>query len=470
MNQTNELATESVGKLLFKFSIPSVIGMLVNVMYSIVDRIFVGRGVGSLPLSGVAVTFPISNIIMAFSMLGGVGASAVISIKLGQHKKEEAEKVLGNAFILLIIFSIFITVFGLIFLEPLLRLFGASNETMPYAKQFASIILMGVIFQSVSMGLNNIIRAQGDPKTSMLTMLIGSLLNFIANPTFIFVLHLGVRGSALSTIVSQAVSTAWTLSYFIKGKKSFLKLKKQNLKLQLSVIKEIIAIGMSPFAMQLAASLVTVTYNKGLEKYGGDIAIGAMALVNSIAMVILMPIFGINQGAQPIIGYNYGAKSYKRVKEALKYAIIAATCITTAGFVLIELYSAQIIQVFNDTDKSLVNMGSTGLRIFLVMLPIVGVAIVCTNYFQAVAKAKLSMILSLLRQVIVLLPLITILPKYFQLKGVWMAQPIADVISTIVTVIFIIMEMRRIGKIEENDQVKDASKKIENVEEIIEFE
>lgn len=444
MNKQNELAVESVGKLLLKFSIPAIIGMLVNVLYSIVDRIFVGRGVGSLPLSGVAVTFPITNIIMAFAMLAGIGASAVISIKLGQHKNDEAEKVLGNALSLLIIFSIFLTVLGIIFLNPILKILGASTEIMPYAKQFSFIIILGLAFQSISMGLNNIIRAEGNPRTAMMTMLIGAALNFIANPILIFGFKLGVAGSALSTVISQVVATAWTLLYFIKGK-SKLKLKKQNMYLSMEIIKQIVAIGMSAFVMQLAASVVTVTFNTALAEYGGDIAIGAMALVNSIAMLIYMPMFGINQGVQPIIGYNYGAKNYDRVKEALKYAMLGATAIAVAGFIFVELFPVQIIRIFNTSDSNLIDMGSRGLSIFLMMLPIVGVAIVGTNYFTAVAKAKLSMLLGLLRQVILLIPLIIILPKFFDLNGVWMAQPVADVITTIITAMAIIVEMKKIS-------------------------
>jgi putative MATE family efflux protein len=446
MNKTNELGTESVGKLLLKFSIPSIVGMLVNVLYSIVDRAFVGQGVGELQLSGVAVTFPITNIIMAFAMLAGVGASAVVSIKLGQHKKESAEKVLGNAFVLLVLFSIVITILGLLILEPLLKLLGASPETMPYAKQFGAIILSGMILQSVSMGLNSVIRSEGNPRIAMFTMLIGAILNLIANPILIFGFKMGVVGSGLATIFSQIVTTAWTLRYFTKGK-SLLKLKRENFKLEKEVVKEILAIGMSPFAMQLAASLVTVSFNITLKKYGGDIAIGAMASVNSIAMLILMPVIGINQGVQPIIGYNYGAKKYDRVKSALKYAMIGATAITTAGFVIVELFPGQIMRIFSEKGTDLAEIGSRGLQIFLLMLPIVGVAIVGSNYFQAIAKAKLSMLLSLLRQVIFLIPLILILPTHFQLEGVWMSQPIADVLTTTVTGYFIIREIKRISKL-----------------------
>lgn len=444
MNKTNELGVESVGRLLLKFSIPAVIGMLVNVLYSIVDRIFVGRGVGAIQLSGVAITFPITNVIMAFGMLAGIGASALVSIKLGQHKKDEAEKALGNAFSLLIIFSLFLTVIGIIFLNPILIILGASPETMPYAKQFAFIIILGLTFQNVSLGLNNLIRAEGNPRVAMQTMLIGAGLNFIANPTFIFIFKLGVQGSALSTVISQLVTTVWTLQYFTRGS-SLLKLKKELMELDIEIIKQILAIGMSAFTMQLAASVVTVTFNTSLKEYGGDLAIGAMALVSSIAMLILMPIFGINQGVQPIIGYNYGAKNYHRVKIALKYAAMAATVITTVGFIFIELFPEQIIRIFNTSDPGLIGMGSNGLIIYNLMLPIVGFAIVSTNYFTAVAKAKLSMLLGLLRQVIVLIPLIIILPKFFNLRGVWMTQPAADFISTLITAVMIIAEMKKLN-------------------------
>ncbi|NMM62948.1 MATE family efflux transporter [Clostridium sp. P21] len=458
MNKTNELGTESVGKLLLKFSIPSVIGMMVNMLYNIVDRIFVGRGVGSIALSGVAVTFPIVNVIMGFAMLAGIGAAAVISIKLGQHKKEDAEKVLGNAFTLLVIFSLCITIFGITFLDPILKVLGASSETLSYARDFSFIILLGVILQSVSMGLNNIIRAEGNPKIAMLTMLIGAVLNFIANPIFIFVLHLGVKGSALATIVSQSITVIWTLQYFTGGK-SLLKLTKKNMKLDKIVVKEIVSIGMSPFAMQMAASLVTITFNKSLAIYGGDIAIGAFSLITSVTMLILMPIFGINQGAQPIIGYNYGDKQYDRVKKTVFYASVAATVITTLGFIVVQLFPVQIISIFNTSDQRLISIGAKGLRIDLLFFPIVGSSIVCTNYFQAIAKAKLSTILSLLRQVIMIIPLLIILPPFFKLDGVWMAQPIADVLSTVITLILAVKQMKTLGhshKMTENRAVSDT--------------
>ncbi|KHD35903.1 multidrug transporter MatE [Clostridium acetobutylicum] len=446
MNEPNELETEGVWKLLLKFSIPSIIGMVVNALYSIVDRIFVGRGVNSTALSGVAITYPISNVILAFGMLAGIGCSALVSIKLGQKKVKQAEKIIGNTFTLLIIFSLVVTFFGLIFLEPMLKLLGASKNTMPYAKQFAVIILSGVILQNMGFGLNSTMRAEGDPKMAMKTMLIGAVLNFIMNPLFIFVLKLGVRGSALATIVSQAVCSVWVLYYFIKGK-SFLKIKRENIRLRREVVREVISIGMSPFAMQLAASLITITFNKSLEKYGGDTSIAAFSLISSVQMLILMPIFGINQGSQPIIGYNYGAKNIKRVKKALWYAVLSALCISFLGFIIVQIFPTQIISLFNKNDMKLIGVGTRGISIFLLMLPVIGPQAVCTNYFQAVGKAKKSMLLSLLRQVIFLLPSLIVLPRFFGLNGIWAAGPTSDFLAFAVTTIIIMIEMKKIGEI-----------------------
>lgn len=447
MNNSKELENGAIGELLLKFSIPAVVGMLVNALYNIVDRIFVGRGVGSTALSGVAVTFPITNIIMAVGMLVGIGSAAVVSIKLGEKRMKSAEKIIGNAFVLSVILSVIVSLLGIAFLEPILKIFGASKDTMPYAKQFGTIILLGAVLQNVGFGLNPIIRSEGDPKTAMLTMLIGAVLNFIINPILIFGFKIGVAGSALATVISQAVCSIWVIYYFTKGK-SFLKLKIDNMKLQKELIREIISIGMSPFAMQLAASLVTIVFNINLSKYGGDTAIGAFALINSVTLLILMPIFGINQGAQPIIGYNYGARNVVRVKKTLLYSAIATGIISTAGFVVVQIFPVQIIMIFNTTDSRLVTIGANGLRIFLMMLALVGPQIAITNYFQSIGKAKNSMFLSLLRQVVILIPLVFILPIFFKLNGVWMAGAASDFLAAAITVIFLIHEMKSLKRLE----------------------
>jgi putative MATE family efflux protein len=449
LDRSKQLGEENIGKLLMKFSIPAIVGMLVNALYNIVDRIFIGR-VDTLALSGVTITFPISIIIMAFGMLVGIGAAALISIRLGQQKKEAAEHILGNAFTLIIIISLIVTILGLVFLQPMLLIFGASKATLPYAKQYITIILIGTVFQSIGFGLNNIIRAEGNPRIAMFTMLIGGILNTILDPIFIFVFHMGTRGAAIATVISQIVNTIWVLYYFIGGK-SVLKICYKNLKLDMKVVKSIFAIGMSPFSMQLAASLVTIISNKSLVKYGSDVSLGAMGAIMSIAMLVLMPIFGINQGCQPIIGYNYGAKRYDRVKHALKLAILAATAITTTGFIIIQLFPEQLINIFSN-DPALIAVGAQGIRIHLFMLPVIGFQIVSSNYFQAVGKAKISIFLGLSRQVIILIPLLFILPRFFDLNGVWASSPSSDAISSILTAVFLFVEIRHLNKLHGEDK------------------
>ena len=442
-NQTKQLGEEKVSKLLLKFSIPAIIGMLVNALYNVVDRIFVGQGVGSLGIAGITITFPIMLFIMACGMLIGIGANSLISIRLGENKKEEAEHIMGNAMSLLIGISLIITIIGIVFAEPLLKAFGASETVLPYAKDYIRIILLGSTFQSIGLGMNNFIRADGQPKIAMITMLIGGLLNTALDPLFIFVFKLGIKGAAIATILSQMVSAAWVLYYFLGGK-SALKVHKHNLKIKLSTVEKIVAIGSAPFAMQLAASLLNVIMNRALVKYGGDVAISAMGIVNSVAILFLMPIFGINQGVQPIIGYNYGAQKFDRVKEALKLAIISATLIVVTGFIVIQLFPQQIVTFFNREDKELIMFGTKALRIFMLLMPIIGFQIVSANYFQAVGKPKQAALLSLSRQVLVLIPALLILPRFFGLNGVFAAGPIADLVSSIITGIFIMAELRHL--------------------------
>ncbi len=449
MDRSNELGNENVWKLLIKFSIPAVIGMLVNALYSVVDRIFVGRGVGSIALSGVAVTFPITNIIMAVGMLVGIGSAAVVSIKLGQKKPEEAEHILGNALVLSVLITLITSILGLAFLEPLLVMFGASAETMPYARQFAAILLAGAVLQNIGFGLNPIIRSQGDPKTAMKTMLIGAVINVALNPLFIFGFKLGVAGSALATLISQAVCTIWIFAYFTRGK-SLLKLKKANLKLQKHIVSQILAIGVSPFAMQMAASMVTICINTNLAKYGGDLAIGAYSLIMSIAILILMPAFGVNQGAQPIIGFNFGSGQLDRVKKALNYSMLVNTVIASAGFLAVQLFPVQIISMFNSTDAQLIAIGSDGITKYLMMFALVGPSSAIINYFQSVGKAKHSMGLSLSRQVIILIPLVLIMPHFFQLDGIWMAGAVSDLISSLLCFVFIAKEAKLLNGTDEN--------------------
>jgi putative MATE family efflux protein len=443
MDHSKRLGEESVLKLLIKFSIPAIVGMLVNALYNVVDRIFIGNGVGPLGIAGITIGFPIMLVQMAFAMLIGIGANSLVSIRLGEQKKEEAELILGNALVLFIIESVILSAVGLIFLEPLLSAFGASAAVMPYAKDYMSIILWGAVAQAIGFGMNNFIRAEGNPGTAMWTMLIGAILNTILDPLFIFVFGWGIKGAAIATIMSQAASAAWVLYHFLGGRSS-LKVHLKNLKLSLPIVMKIATLGAAPFLMQLAASLLNWIMNKSLIVYGGDIAVSGMGVVMSITMLILMPVFGINQGAQPIIGYNYGALKFDRVKQALKLAIISATFVVCLGFVIVRAFPVQLISMFNREDAELLAFGERALKVFLTFLPIIGFQIVSANYFQAVGKPRHAAFLSLSRQVLILIPAMLILPRFFGLDGVLMAGPTSDLTSSIVTGIFLLVELRHL--------------------------
>lgn len=454
MSNQKYLAEESIGKLLLKYSIPAIIGMLVNALYNIVDRMFIGRipEVGSLALTGVGITMPIMSILLAFGMLIGIGATANISLNLGRGKKDVAEKLIGSAVTLSLIVGIAITAIGLIFINPILNIFGASSNTLFYAKEYITVILVGSTFNILSFALNSTVRADGNPKMASFTMIVGCLTNVVLDYVFVFMFNMGIKGAAFATVISQALTFFIILYYYTKGK-SNLKLKIPNLKLQKSLIMMTFAIGIAPFATQIANSLVQVVANNALKTYGNDLAIGAMTVISSLNMVFMMPIFGINQGCQPIIGFNYGARKFERAKKTFIYATIAATIICSIGGILIQLFPQLAISIFNN-DAELTGLAVKGLRIYLLMMPIVGINIVATSYYQSVGKAKMSMFVSLLRQVILLIPFTLILPKFMGLDGVWAAGACADLLSVVITIILIAKEFKSLNKltIEENSQ------------------
>ena len=452
MATENELGHEKITTLLLKFSIPAIVGMLVTSFYNIIDRMFIGHipDVGNLAITGIGVTMPISTIILGFGMLVGVGTAANISLKMGQGRKDEAEKILGNAFSLIIIISLIITIVGLYFGKDILYLFGASESTIGYAQDYMKIIYIGTVFNMLSFGLNHSIRASGSPNIAMASMLIGAVTNIILDPIFIFVLGMGVKGGAIATVIAQICSAIWGISFFIGGKAN-IRARFKNLKLQKKYILNIFAIGVSPFSMQIAASVVQVISNNALKTYGGDLAIGAMTIINSVSMVIMMPIFGLNQGVQPIVGFNYGAKKYERVKEAIKYPQRIAFIIGAIGVLTIEIFPAILVKAFN-SDPQLMEMTKQGMRIFLCMLFIVGPQVIKTNYFSCIGKAKHSMFLSLLRQVLLLIPALIILPKQFGLVGVWLAGPVSDFISVLITGYMFNREMKKLNSMEKEDE------------------
>lgn len=446
-DRQTQMGTKSIGKLLLTFSLPAIVGMVVQALYNVADRYFIGQMgdiSGSLAIAGITVGFPFSLVAMAFGMLIGIGGTAIFSIFLGQQKQKEAEKVLGNSLVLLIgILSLF-TIVSLLFLKPMLSAFGASPDVLPYAFDYLRIIIAGAVINGIGFGMNNFIRANGSPRTAMITMFIGALLNIILDPILILYFGLGIKGAAIATVFSQLVSTLWVLHYFI-GSKSKIRIQAKNLILERTIVTRILAIGIAPFAMQVAAGGINVLLNRQLGRYGGDIAISAIGIIYSISMFFMFPIFGINQGSAPLIGYNYGAKQYDRVKKVVRLAVIGATLIVTTGFFLIQ-FGARIILSFFNQNPELLNVGTRAAHFFFLLFPLLGLQIVGAGYFQAVGKPKEAMLLSLSRQVLFLIPALLILPLFLGLDGVWFAIPIADGLSVLVTATLLFREMRTLTK------------------------
>lgn len=444
MNRSQSLGEEKISTLLWRFSLPAITGMVVNAFYNVIDSVFVGRGVGEIGLTAVTIAFPIMIVLMGLGMLVGVGAAAVVSLRIGEKKQQEAEKILGNAFTLSMILAIGFSACILLFLDPILKILGAEPNVLPYARDFTRIIVLGSVFMYVGFGLNNIVRAEGNPRMAMSTTLISAGLNILLNPLFIFSFHLGVGGSALATVVSQGVSAVWILVYFLRGK-SLIKLRKVNLVLDKAIVLSIFKIGMSPFLMQIASSVTTILFNYTLLRYGGELAVASIGIINRIGMLMLMPIFGISQGLQPIIGYNYGAGNYSRVIKAMKIGIYAATLVSTIGFLLVQIFDRQIIMLFNDNPE-LIAMGSAAMRINLCMLPVIGFQIIGANYFQAVGKAGYAIVLSMSRQLILLIPLLLLLPTLLGIDGAWLASPISDFTAALLTGMFLFRELNKLSR------------------------
>ena len=443
MDNMTFLGEQKISSLLWKFSLPAVVGMVVSTLYNVVDSIFVGRGVGEIALTAVAIAFPIMTVLMAVGMLIGIGAATLISLSLGEKNIERAEWVLGNALTLMIIFILTTTGLALWYLDPILvNWLGVTPEVLPDARTFTAIILGGSMFMHIGFGLNNVIRAQGDPKTALATQLIAAVINIFLNYLLIFVFPLGIKGSAIATILAQASAAVWVVYYFTYGSK-LLRFKKRYLALRINIITGIFKIGVAPFLMQLGASAVMVVLNLRIMEFGGTTAVAAFGIINRILMLIMMPVAGISQGVQPIIGYNYGAKQYQRVLTALNTAIVAATCICLCGFLMAQLFTESIVRLFNDGPQ-LVEIGTIGMRIFLLMVPIIGFQIVGANYFQAIGKAYYSVIFNLLRQVIVLIPSVFILSHYFGLMGIWAAGPLSDIAAALLTGICLYGDVKRL--------------------------
>ncbi len=445
MDRSIAMRDQNIGSLLWKFSLPAIVGMIINALYNIVDRIFVGRGIGSIAIAATTVAFPIMLISFAVAMLIGIGATALISIRLGQQKKEEAERVAGNAVGMLIVLPSILAVIYLLFPDPILRFFGSSGDVLPYARDFTHIIMMGAPIGAISFGLNNFIRAEGNPRLAMMTQIIGGVTNVVLNYYFIFILGMGIKGSALGTVLGQLVSALWVISYFLTGR-SLVKIRLKNLMPHLPTLIGITTIGFAPFAMQMASSIQQSILNKTLLAYGGDLALSAVGIIMSVLTLMFMPIVGLSQGAQPLIGFNYGARQYDRVKETVKIAAIAGTGIALTGYLAIHIWPAEIVGLFSKGDTALTDLTTQAMKVFLALFPVVGLQIICSNYFQAVGKPVQSTILSLSRQVLLFIPALLILPRFWGIDGVWRSAPIADGLAVLLTVTIFYLEMKYLPK------------------------
>ena len=426
---TWRLENEKVSRLLLQYAIPAVIGTMVNSLYNIVDRVFIGQGVGALAIAGLTLTFPILLFLQAFGMLVGAGAATRVSIHLGRKANDMAEKVLGNAFTLTFIITILTVIPCMIWMEDLLLAFGGSEQTIPYAKDYLNIVIPGTILTSLSFGFNAVMRASGYPKKAMFTMLIGAIANVILDPIFIFWLAMGIQGAAIATIISMLLSTAFVMNHFIQ-KDSIVRFHTGTFKLEGHVVWNILTIGVSPFAMQLAGSLVVVIQNYALKVHGGDLALGANGIITSVGMLLVMLIIGIAQGMQPIVGFNYGAGHHKRVQDTLWLVIITSTVIMGIGCICSILFPETISRAFTN-DPALIEVTANGLRISLLVFVVVGSQISISQFFQSIGIAWKAMFLSLSRQCLFLIPALLVFPNIWGLDGVWYASPFSDFIAAV---------------------------------------
>lgn len=438
------MGNKKILPLLVEFSIPAIIGMLVNAIYNVVDRIFIGNapGLGAIGIAGITISYPVTLVLMAISLMVGVGGATRFSIALGQKKHKEAAIYQGNAIILTVIFGLIFMVFGNLFVNSLLVMLGSSDRVLPYARDYLSIVLYGAVFQCVTMCGNNFSRAQGNPKNAMISQLIGAGFNIVFDYILIIKFNMGMQGAALATIGGQFLSMIWQLCYLCSNR-SLIKLDLQHIKIRISFALDIIRTGIPAFLMQMANSVLNFILNSSLGTYGGDVAISAVGIITSFQTICQMPLTGLMQGQQPLISYNYGAQKIDRVKETLKYSIIGGTIIALLGFLAVELFPKTIILMFNN-EPEVVELGTRAIRIWFICLPLLGAQIMSANYFQCIGKIKVASVLNLLRQVIVLIPMILILSSLIGLDGIFIAVPIADLTAFLITIFLFIKSIRKI--------------------------
>ncbi len=442
MRNDEKLGTAPLGRLMLSLALPTVLAQLINVLYNVVDRIYIGhmQGDGNLALTGVGVTLPVITLIAAFSAFAGAGGAPLAAIELGKRDERKASLIMGNSAWLLVFFSIVLTIGFLLFKVPILYAFGASSKTIAYANEYITIYLLGTIFVQLALGLNAFISGQGAAKAAMLSVLIGAVINIVLDPIFIFALHLGIRGAALATAISQFVSAVWVVS-FLKSKRSVLYLK--LVRPDKSLILKIAALGIAPFVMQSTESLVTITFNTGLQRYGGDLYVGSMSILMSIMQLIVIPVNGITQGVQPIVSYNYGAGNRLRVKETV-IRLVSVCLLGTLILAGVAIFCPGIYASMFTNDAELVALTCRIMPIFFLGIAIFGIQAACQSTFLALGQAKVSLFIAMLRKIILLIPLALILPKFLGVKGIYIAEPVSDVISVIVTSVLCVITLKRI--------------------------
>ncbi len=439
-----ELGTKPIGKLLTQYAIPAIIAMTASSLYNMVDSIFIGHGVGAMAISGLAITFPLMNLAAAFGSLVGVGAATMISVKLGQKDYKTAQQILGNVVTLNLVIGIAFTIVTLLFLDPILYFFGASEATIPYARDYMVIILLGNVITHSYLGLNSVLRSAGHPRKAMFATIMTVIINTVLDPLFIFTFDMGIEGAAWATVLAQAIALAWLFKLFC-NKNELLHLQKGIYGLRKNLVTNIIGIGMAPFLMNLAACFIVILINKGLKQYDGDLAIGAFGIVNRITFLFIMIVMGLNQGMQPIAGYNYGAQQYHRVNHVMKLTVIAATIVTSAGFIVGELLPELAVKAFT-TDPTLIETGARGMRIVVMFYPIIGFQMVTSNFFQSIGMAKKAIILSLSRQVMILIPCLIILPLFWGADGVWFSMPVSDAAASVIAAVMLYRQFKLFRK------------------------
>ena len=443
-----ELGTERVRKLLIQYAVPAIIAMTASSLYNMVDSIFIGHGVGPLAISGLALTFPLMNLAAAFGSLVGVGAATLISMRLGQRDYQTAGTVLGNVVVLNLIIGVVFGVLALVFLDPILYFFGASADTISYAREYMTVILAGNVITHMYLGLNAVLRASGHPRKSMYATIMTVVINTVLDPLFIYGFGWGIRGAAIATVLAQVISLVWQLR-ILSNKNELLHFRRGIYRLRGSLVRDILAIGMSPFLMNLAACFIVILINRSLATYGGDLSIGAYGIVNRLGFFFVMIVMGINQGMQPIAGYNYGSRQYGRVLQALRLTILGATCITSLGFLSGELMPKTVVALFT-TDEELIRLSAEGMRITFACFPIIGFQMVATNFFQSIGMAWKAIVLSLSRQLLFLLPCLLVLPTLFDSYtewngslGVWCAMPVSDFLASVVAFFMLTHQLRK---------------------------